>query len=226
MTTGVSLPLPRAAMIAVTLEAVIALVLVYGLASRNDPAPPPPVTQITLAPPPDVPTPVMSPPPPVPTPAPAPVRHQATPQPVTQPVPQPTPPSAEPAPDVVPPVVPQTTTQPVQTEAAVPAKPVPSTIFPASFGDKVRAAVQAAVVFPMAARASHLSGQTQVGFTYLDGEVSDAKVVTSSGNALLDKAALAAVHAPHYPPPPAEYQGKSLAFEIWVRFLRLEEQEE
>lgn len=225
-----SLPVPRAAMIALALEVLMALALVYLLTSREERATPIPVTEIMLAPPvpatpqPTTPTP---PNPQKPPPAPTPVSRPSNP-PVhrelarAMPLPMPAV-SNDPAPDVV---SPQPAPQETPPPAAQPARPVASTIFPARFGDMVRAAVQSAVVFPMAARASHLSGRTQVAFYYQDGTITEVKITTSSGNALLDKAAVAAVNAARYPPPPQEYQGKLLSFEIWVRFLRLEEQAE
>lgn len=216
---------------ALGLEAAVALGVLYLLTSREEKAAPPPVTEITLAPVVETPKPA-TPVPPTPTPVS---------KPVTAPVPreaahavrQPTPSvSHDPAPEVASPQPAPQEAQPPPAQAAPqaapqpPLRPVASSVFPAGFGDKVRAAVQSAVVFPMAARASHLSGRTQVAFYYQDGTITGVKITTSSGNALLDKAALAAVNAAQYPPPPQDLQGNLLSFEIWVRFLRLEEQAE
>ncbi len=101
--------------------------------------------------------------------------------------------------------------EPVQQEQ------VPSEITP-SFRGEVRAAVQAAVVYPMAARMAHMTGRVRVGFFYLDGVPSGAKIIVSSGNGMLDRAALAAVMAASYPRPDRDFQGKKLEFELWVRF--------
>lgn len=107
-------------------------------------------------------------------------------------------------------------------QAAAPAKaaPAPSRApeVPPDFRAQVRAAVQAAVVYPMAARMTHATGQARVGFSYLDGAASGARIVASSGSALLDRAALAAVMNASYPRPDAQFSGKKLDFELWVHF--------
>ncbi|NDU88301.1 MAG: TonB family protein, partial [Ferrovum sp.] len=128
-----------------------------------------------------------------------------------------------------PPVAPTPVTPAPPQKVAEAAPAPPQHLSPAdislTFADKVRSAVQGAVVFPMAARAAHLSGQTKVTFDYKDGVVSSASVLTTSGNRILDKAALAAVHAAHFPAATAEYAGRVLTFEIWVKFLGLDEHE-
>ena len=90
----------------------------------------------------------------------------------------------------------------------------------ASFEGRVRAAVQTAVDshYPPAARMLRQHGQAEVSFNYQDAEVSDARVVQSSGYALLDSAALATVRDARYPPPPPELQQHQLNFIVWVRF--------
>lgn len=218
------LDLPRAAGLAALLEALIALAFLWGLSREAKKEIPPPVTQIQLTPAPETPKTVPPPPvPPKPQP-PKPVVHHTVAQPQPRPIPVPTPAPAPVAQAVTPPapVSPPTPAQP-----ATPAPP--QHIRPAdislTFADKVRAAVQSAVVFPMAARAAHLSGETKVSFDYKDGMVSGAHVITTSGNAILDKSALSAVHTAHYPMATAEYVGRILTFEIWVRFLGLDEHE-
>ncbi len=110
----------------------------------------------------------------------------------------------------------------------IPIKPVeqskPDNVTPAAtvsdvFKGSVRSAVQAAVNYPLAAKLSHISGKTKVAFNYLDGRVSGLSVVTSSGFGMLDAAALKAVENASYPVAPAEFSGKSVPFEIWVRFF-------
>lgn len=86
------------------------------------------------------------------------------------------------------------------------------------FRAQIRAAVQAAVVYPMGARMMHATGRVRVGFSYLDGVASDARIVASSGNGLLDRAALAAVMNASYPLPEAKFSGRKLDFELWVHF--------
>jgi protein TonB len=124
------------------------------------------------------------------------VHHDAPPQPVAPPVPTPPPPApvASPPPSVV------------------------TTGVTASFETKVRDAVQSALRFPAAARMMHLSGRTKVGFSYRDGQVSDAHVVTSSGSDVLDRAAIDAVYSARYPMPEDAQKHHVLTFDIWVVF--------
>ncbi len=219
------LDLPRAAGLAALLEGLIALSFLWGLSREVKKELPPPVTQIQLTQAPEAPKTI--PPPPLPKPPPPqPVVHHMVAHTEPRPIPVPTPAPAPVAQAEAPPA-PVTPTPPQPTTKAAPT--MPQHVRPAdisiTFADKVRAAVQSAVVFPMAARAAHLSGETKVSFDYKDGVVSDAHVITTSGNAILDKSAMAAVHAAHYPMATAEYVGRVLTFEIWVRFLGLDEHE-
>ncbi len=117
--------------------------------------------------------------------------------------------------------------EPIAQEAPVtlPVKPVapPKPAQPATVSDSfkgaVKAAVQAAVVYPASARMAHVAGKTKVAFNYLDGRVSNLSIVTSSGSSMLDAAAKRAVVAASYPAPPAGFAGKVLQFEVWVRFV-------
>lgn len=223
---GNVLNLPRAATLAVFLEGLIALAFIYGLNREAKKELPLPVTQIMLTPAPEAPKAAHQ--PPIQTPQlPKPVVQHAVTHASTQPTPVLTQnPAPEPVSQTVTTPITATPT-PVQTAPAKPA--APQHLRPAdiavTFADKVKAAVQGAVVFPMAARAAHLSGETKVSFNYKDGLVSDAHVITTSGNAILDKSALAAVHVAHYPAATTEYVGLVLSFEIWVRFLGLDEHE-
>ncbi len=219
------LDMPRAAGLAALLEGLLALAFVWGLSREVHKEVAPPVTQIQLTPAPEAPKTVPPPPKPQPEP-PKPVVHHTVARAEPRPVPVPTP---APAPQVQDPTPPQPTAPTVPQPVAKAAPALPQHIRPAdisvTFADRVRSAVQGAVIFPMAARAAHLSGETKVSFDYKDGQVSDAHIITTSGNAILDKAALAAVHAAHYPAATAEYVGRVLTFEIWVRFLGLDEHE-
>ena len=217
----------RAFILASLLEGLMILAFFYGLRREVEKVEKPPVTMIQLTRAPEAPRTV----PPPPTPKPPPLRpevhrtvaHQE-PTPVPVPTPAPAPPPVAPAPVTPAPVTP---TPPQKVAEAAPAPP--QHLRPAdislTFADQVRSAVQGAVVFPMAARAAHLSGQTKVTFDYKDGLVSGASVRSSSGNRILDKAALAAVHAAHFPAATAEYAGRILTFEIWVKFLGVDEHE-
>ena len=208
----------RAFILASLLEGMMILIFLYGLGRKVETVEKPPVTLIQLTQAPEAPKTV----PPMPKPPPPKqevrrtVAHQ---EPVPVPTPTPAPPPVAPAP--------VTPAPPQKVAEAAPAPP--QHLRPAdislTFADKVRSAVQGAVVFPMAARAAHLSGQTKVTFDYKDGVVSSASVLTTSGNRILDKAALAAVHVAHFPAATAEYTGRVLTFEIWVKFLGLDEHE-
>lgn len=131
-------------------------------------------------------------------------------------------------PDVTPPPAP---TQPTPAAPTEPARPVPTPPAPAApsapspnFEGKLRAAIEAALHYPESARMSGIAGRTRVAFEYRDGVVSAARVVVSSGVALLDRAALEAVRDANYPKPEAAFAGKTLTEQLWVNF-NLDEQE-
>ncbi|AOU99814.1 hypothetical protein BI364_15995 [Acidihalobacter yilgarnensis] len=166
------------------------------------PKPPPPKPKPLPKPPPPKPKPV---PKPVPKPKPKPhrvVHHVA-------PVPKPVPPKPKPVADPPPPV-------PV-VHAAPPPRPATSSLL-MIFAAQVHAAVQAVLIYPLAAKDLGLQGRTRVGFDYHDGRVSHVHLLTGSGYASLDRAALAAVRDAHYPPPPPSLADKTQALTIWVRF--------
>lgn len=100
-----------------------------------------------------------------------------------------------------------------------PLRPAPPATVSDSFKGAVKAAVQAAVVYPASARMAHVAGRAKVAFNYLDGQVSNLSIVISSGSSMLDAAAKRAVEAASYPAPPAGFAGKVLQFEVWVRFV-------
>lgn len=83
---------------------------------------------------------------------------------------------------------------------------------------KVRAAVQAAFVYPAAAKALEFRGRTRVAFKLLDATPIGARVLVGSGMNLVDKAALQAVQNAVYPPTPADQKSLELSFEVWVEF--------
>ena len=217
--------MPRAAALAAFLEGMMVLAFLYGLSREVEKVEKPQVTLIQLTQAPEAPKTVPPPPTPKPPPPKPEVHHTvAHREPTPVPTPAPAPPPVVPTP-VTP--VPVTPAPPRKVAEAAPAPPQhlrPADIS-VTFADKVRSAVQGAVVFPMAARAAHLSGQTKVTFDYKDGVASAASVLTTSGNRILDKAALAAVHVAHFPAATAEYAGRVLTFEIWVKFLGVDEHE-
>jgi protein TonB len=118
----------------------------------------------------------------------------------------------------------------VPTAVAAPSRPVAPPSPPPvegtkglTFEQRLLAAVQAAVDghYPPAARLTHQQGQADVGFDYLDAQISHVTLVQSSGSALLDKAALATVRDARYPPPPEKLLHQLQHYEVWVKF-RLE----
>jgi protein TonB len=204
-------------------------------------------TPVVQEPPPPAPPPVPVPPQPTPPPVPQPAPQPVPPQPITPPPVPLKPVEHKPVEHKViehKPIKPPPEKhrvvheRPVVTHDALPAptppaplppQPVPVTSPPpaavsaaitASFESAVRGAVQAALRFPPAARMMHLSGRTKVGFTYRDGQISHVHLVTSSGSDILDRAAIDAVHAAHYPVPEASEQHRDLSFAIWVVFTQ------
>jgi TonB family protein len=106
-----------------------------------------------------------------------------------------------------------------------PPAPPPSTPSPPAsteavdrFDAEVRAAIQAAIVYPPAARMMKQQGRTKVAFQLIRGRAEDPRVVQSSGILAIDTAAVAAVRDAAYPTPPAELAGKTLEFAVFVEF--------
>ena len=83
---------------------------------------------------------------------------------------------------------------------------------------RVRAAVQAAFAYPMAAAEMGLHGRARVGFNLRNTTASDVKIINGSGLGLIDRAALAAVQKAAYPNPPAEQKDKTNYCEVWIDF--------
>lgn len=107
--------------------------------------------------------------------------------------------------------------KPVQPQAADNAPSV-SDVFKAT----VREAVQSAMRYPYSAQMAHIVGRTQVSFSYLDGAITNPRVLTSSGYSMLDDAAIEAVRNATYPSPPTNLVGKKTQFLVWVRFYQFE----
>ena len=221
------LSLPYATAIALLIEALLLAALVIGLSDAKKTTPPRPqpvmlsFPVIQAAPPKPAPTPPRKPPvKPVPHPRPAPVHHTV--HHLSPPVHKTE--VSEPAPEplAMAPAAPDTVSAPPQpapvqhTEKSSPPSVDPN--IQARFEDQVRSAVQSAMRYPYAAKLAHISGRAQVSFDYTDGRVSAIKIAVSSGYGMLDSAALQAVSAAAYPPPPKNLAGKSMPFEVWVRF--------
>lgn len=207
--------------------ALIAEVLLLGgvfvlLSHKAAVEPPPPPTMLSLAPP-EVPKapepPKPAPPTPVTPPRPVPhVVHHETPRPAP-PKPAPTPPTPTPTP--APPTPSATPTEPPAAPPTPPAPPPPPAAAAQadpSFESAMRAAIQAALRYPEAARLGGMQGRARVAFVYRDGTVSDIRLVVSSGIGMLDRAALAAVRDANYPRPAPALAGKTLSEQLWVTF--------
>jgi protein TonB len=119
----------------------------------------------------------------------------------------------------------------------LPTRPVPPTAAPAApsgttgaqapsvqqaqdtLQGRIHEAIQAAMRYPAAARMMHMTGQARVAFDYRDGALVGAvQIAQSSGAAILDAAAMAAVQEAHYPKPPPELENRRLQLLVWVQF--------
>lgn len=130
------------------------------------------------------------------------------------PPPQPVPPPSRPLPVV--------NDSPVSEKVAVQAPPPPprddSAAKEASFAAQLKAAIQAAVVYPPAARMSGFHGRARIEFVFRNGICSQVHVIQSSGSGLIDRAALAAVTAATPPPIPDSLKGRSVTYQVTVSF--------
>ena len=141
----------------------------------------------------------------------------------------PTPPVAAPQP-----VAPQTVNvtaavspaveAPVVVAAAAPVTPPPpapnnaAAQREAEFAAKVKAAIQAAVVYPSAARSMGFVGKARVEFLLRDGVPSKVKIIQGSNIVMIDRAALAAVANAAYPETPDSLKGKEQVYQVTVLF--------
>ena len=88
----------------------------------------------------------------------------------------------------------------------------------AEFAALVKAAIQAAVTYPPAARSMGFRGRARVEFEFRDGAASLMRIIQTSGIGLIDRAALAAVAGAHYPLPPESLLGKTQIYQVNVLF--------
>ncbi|MGE5624148.1 MAG: energy transducer TonB [Bacillota bacterium] len=155
--------------------------------------PPPPIQNATVEIPPNPPPPPPPPPRNIPTPQPP------QPQPLSEVPPIPTP---IPTPNAVPVQPPQPPPIPVQ-------RPVnPDTIMN-EFVASMRAAIDAAKVYPKEAILAGETGIVTVSFDYVNGVVSNIHVDKGSGSRAIDRSAMNAVQKAVMPPKPAELAGTS-----------------
>lgn len=218
-----------AAGLALMVEALLAWSGYLMLEHKASPPVVPPVTLLSIAPAP-TPEPRQTPPAPL---LQAKAQPQQRPYPVARPV-VPThrvTPAARPRPTPPPPMPTPTSTPTDPATAPAPANPPPVPVAPPSaapaavptapdpsFESALRAAIQAALHYPESARMAGMAGHTRVAFQYRDGAVSNVTLVTSSGSAMLDRAALAAVQDAAYPKPESSMIGKTLNERLWVTF--------
>ncbi len=204
---------------------VVVLVAMAWWVSRPAPPPPPQPVEITLTQPKPQPK-VVTPKPPPPKPKPPKPKPKPLPRPKVRHIVHPKPLPLPPKPRIQPPPAPVPAARPAMPVAPPPPPPPPprkppkvdTAALQMSFEVLMREAIQDAVHYPEAARLMQVEGRTQVAFTFLDGRVSQLRVVHSSGVPSLDRAALQAVRTAPYPAPPAALAGRPLAFVVWVRF--------
>ncbi len=168
---------------------------------------------------------------------PVPVQPKPAPRPQIKPPPKP----LQPPPAIVPPVaqpvekpvpnVPIAAADPAPSQTpvdspivAVPPPPPPqppltsNAALEAEFAARLRAAIQAAVVYPPAARFMGLKGRARVEFIYRDGSPRQRRILLSSGNGIIDQAALAAVSSAIFPQAPELMRGRDYQYQIAVNF--------
>jgi periplasmic protein TonB len=131
------------------------------------------------------------------------------------------------APAVTPPPAPATPTPVVSapvTEPVVATPPPPPKVNneaaekEAVFSAQLKAAIQAAVVYPAAARMMSAHGKAKVEFEFLNGISSQVHIILSSGSTLLDQAAIQAVSNAQVPPIPESLKGKRMTYQVMVEF--------
>ena len=88
----------------------------------------------------------------------------------------------------------------------------------ADFYSQLKAAIDAAKIYPRSAILSGVTGTATVSFNYRDGVVSDVHIDRSSGSRALDVAAMDAVNHARYPAPPPQFVGQTIHPVITVVF--------
>lgn len=144
------------------------------------------------------------------------------PKPVVHPVPVKTAQHIMPLPTPEPPTpAPTPTDSPiVETPPPPPPAPAPSSSIDKEieFAARLKAAIQAAVAYPPAARSMGFRGKTRVEFVFRDGSTHQVRVIQGSGIGIIDNAALAAVANANYPQAPETLKGKDMLYQVTVTF--------
>jgi len=101
-----------------------------------------------------------------------------------------------------------------------PPVPVPATAIDkeAEFAARLKAAIQAAVSYPPAARNMGFRGKARVEFVFRNGSTHQVRVIQGSGIGMIDNAALAAVANAVYPAAPDSLKGKDMLYQVTVTF--------
>jgi protein TonB len=204
--------------------AVVALMLAGAASSRPALSEPVPITLVSEEPAPPQPAPSTPPAPPPPKPLPPVVTPKPQVQPKTRVAPQkPAAQAAVPTPEPAPSAPAPIAEAPTAFSEAVRTPPAPAPAGDkgapdAEYAAKVKAAVQAAVVYPPAALALHFAGRVRVEFHLRDSVAGQARIVSASGVGMIDRAALQSVQSASYPAPPADMQGKDHVYQVWVEF--------
>ena len=88
----------------------------------------------------------------------------------------------------------------------------------AEFAARLKAAIQAAVTYPPAARNMGFRGKARVEFVFRDGGTRHMRVIQGSGIGMIDNAALAAVANAIYPAAPDSLKGRDMPYQVTVSF--------
>jgi protein TonB len=208
-----AMPLSSAFLIALTIESAVLILGAVAIANANNTPTPEPTMVLRF----EEPTPekIVKPAPvPVPVPnkpTPVAVKHNSSPAP-KEPVVLPTPPA------------PAVANSPIAEPVPTPPAPPPPIVNneaaekETSFAAQLKAAIQAALIYPPAARMMAARGKVRLAFIFKDGIFSKIDIVQSSGNNLLDQAATAAVSHADVPPIPESIKGKNMPYLITLNF--------
>jgi protein TonB len=71
----------------------------------------------------------------------------------------------------------------------------------------------------MAAKALDFKGRARVAFGMIDTRPTGARIIVSSGLAIMDRAALHAVEAANFPPAPDGQSHADRTFDVWVGYV-------